>query len=439
MSELKVRIPVPLWERLRVANTLARLDYVAVPAPTTRQEEDKLLAFATFFSRIQDQRTLFGKELPILWRPYLVAVTLPNRPGGEYFLCIEGFTSESDIRLFHRVMSQSRYQYLYQPWKLCYEASKIRRPAGPSNSAVDESLEGGGTYCGRVVGFEDALNGAWISTIGGVIEVDGKLYAMTTAHSPPTPQPSDDGSQLDTLVACQDSDFPETVQPAYLIERDANKNADDADQEAIPKLGAAARAKPWAGSITTLEAHDLKLLPVSRDAQLPNYLEYRDTAGDESQENTRYVTTMCSDPSGRDAIVVAGVSGLHQGVMGPAASFLIERNKLPQKVWTMDVIPSYGKSGCPCLTLGCRLDNDANATSRPDKFYCSRGLRLVGVYPGQVRRFACNRINNRMLFRTCSCETSRDRLRGHRRFNAIREGQDCPPSLSLRMAQRIRL
>lgn len=342
--ELQVSIPVPLLERLRVASTMARLDHTAVPVLMTSQDKEKLRTFSTFLSRVQDQITLFGKELPVC-RHYLVAVTKFGNV--EHFVCIEGLTLKKDIKLFHKVMSQSRYRYLYYPWKLCYEASEIRRPAGSLTSPVDEDpSEDIDTYCGRTVVFHDDDEGTWTSTIGGVVELSGALFIMTTAHRPELRRASDHtaDSPADTLV---DGDFPEIVQPAYLIgpEPWLDKSTAGRDGDEITSGNLTLETgNPWSQGIVH-EDVDLRLLPISRKDHLPNYIQYKDPSGGPSGSGwKRYITSTCSAPGSRPVFFKKGVSSLCKGHMEPSSSFLVEGGKLPSEVWTMRVNRTDGMS-----------------------------------------------------------------------------------------------
>ncbi|KAK0733220.1 hypothetical protein B0T26DRAFT_7529 [Lasiosphaeria miniovina] len=205
-------------QKLATLNFVSQKELAARPIPVGNAEISKLRALSAFLSPIKDQITLLGKELPRC-RHHLVELGPQHESSGpsKVYICIEGLTNPADIKLFHKVMSQTRYRYLYEPWGLCYEALKISRRAADHHVL---QLQGNGdTYCGAVL--ETSTGSGIFSTIGGLIEVDGNIYAMTTSHHPDKYEPTIEEnlkslleSQADTLA---ESDFPDDLEPAFVL------------------------------------------------------------------------------------------------------------------------------------------------------------------------------------------------------------------------------
>lgn len=108
----------------------------------------------------------------------------------ETGISIIGLRSEDEIRASHKAFSTTAIRDLYSPLRLCYDTGDIRRLArvvvedyGYNFLHVLHSLEG--TICGvRIATTRAPDRIRWISTLGGIMEVDGKMFAITASHMP---------------------------------------------------------------------------------------------------------------------------------------------------------------------------------------------------------------------------------------------------------------
>ncbi|KAK3688675.1 hypothetical protein B0T22DRAFT_160720 [Podospora appendiculata] len=350
---LSVRLPLSKLERLSKLNFVGSMDLRAQSVRMTKAEETKLRTFSTFLSTAKTQIILFGKQMPRC-RHRLVTLDTGTPPAPVKYICIEGLRDPADIKLFHKVMSQTRYRSLYEPWKLCYEASSISKPAA-SHYAV-QKLKDKDTYCGAVLELQDGAD-RWLSTIGGLVEIGGQLYAMTTAHQPDEAPPfvGDDSSfpasPADTLV---EDNFPDDVESAYVFTPDTATHTIPPRTSLERKFSTLSSSTspspppfpfdlPYARPI--IHGQDWQLIPVYRQRQLPNSIH------EPWRTEKNYIFDVCDSPSGRSVAVNAGISGICYGTMSLSASFLIGDDDLVQEIWTVDGLES-ATSGIADLAQG---------------------------------------------------------------------------------------
>lgn len=347
IPSFKAKVPLPMLERLKTASLVAHLDVQAHPALATRADREKLKDFSTFLSPVKNQMNLFRKQLPRC-RHHLVQVTMPGQTSPETFICIEGLTDTNDIRTFHKVMSQTRYQSLYHPWRLCYEASEIHRPASDAETIEEPWSLHAETFCGRLLRSELSL-ASWVSTTGGLIEIDGEIFAMTTAHSPhqELPYPDDqtfdaESSPTQTLV---NEDFPDDAYPAYIL---AQVGQPTGQRDDGPEAHESRYPPPLvtSGNVVALEQHDIKLMTVDPSHQLPNLIRV-DRWQSDTPSGTLYVDGLCDDPAGMRAAAATGMSGTCLGRITHSPSFIIEGGKKPEEVWTMILDDGISESRVP--------------------------------------------------------------------------------------------
>ncbi|KAK3384038.1 hypothetical protein B0T24DRAFT_607185 [Lasiosphaeria ovina] len=351
-SNIPVSVPMTRLQRLATLNLVSQKDLIARPIPVGNAEISKLRAFSAFLSPIKDQITLFGKELPRC-RHHLVDFEPQHESSGasKAYICIEGLTNTADIKLFHKVMSQTRYRYLYEPWGLCYEAMKISRLAADHHVL---QLQGNGdTYCGAVL--EPSTGSEKFSTIGGLVEVDGNIYAMTTSHLPDKYQPVVE-EKLKSLLENQadnlaESDFPENVEPAWVLTFDQDDYSAFSEISTETREGFfldrapeeiseyRERSFPNNRSLAVIEGDDWKLMPMDHRRQLPNI--FFPSHGDK-----KYIINVCESPSGCAVAVVAGVTRPQSGTMSLGPSFLVG-DGIVQEIWTTYMSKSGPGNSCP--------------------------------------------------------------------------------------------
>ncbi|KAK3349270.1 hypothetical protein B0T25DRAFT_569921 [Lasiosphaeria hispida] len=127
-------------------------------------------------------------------------------------------------------MSQRKYRNYYEPWKLCFWTTGVSGLAAETCYLCQDQDDM--TFCGALV-YVTTDDGSRVSTIGGLVEVDGQLYAMTTSHPPSPPiQGTSASASLSSAATLRDEDFPDDVGAALVFTPKASGNWESA--ESIP-------------------------------------------------------------------------------------------------------------------------------------------------------------------------------------------------------------
>jgi hypothetical protein len=394
-----VQIRLSKRERLKQLRLTSKENVGAEDFKWTEEETIKLRTFSEFVNPIKAQINLFGKQLPMC-RHSLVNIQLTPVDDRVKHICIEGLSREEDIVCFHAVMSQRRYRKLYEPWKLCYEASKLVKAAAVDLGAGESSAEKHQQHsiCGAPVMAMNKDGAAlWFSTAGGLVQItyQGKegVYAMTSSHRPDFAPPADSLSSLnaswaDTVV---DDDLPEDVESplVFLSEKHADEEDDGIQQDSI--LESARRDAIWdnfrqnwgfhqPNTITpsevyyilglqgngqselsisfnsrptvmkdALEGPHCLFIPVDQEFCQTNFvtIEVGNSMGRLTGARRRYVTGIGDDPSGRPVFISTGFSGACTGNIAMNPSFVTGMGDEVTEVWTVDLDDGNSKNSKP--------------------------------------------------------------------------------------------
>jgi len=352
---IPVQVPVSKLERVRTLKFRSRQKLNAREITLSRAELNKLQAFSTFVGTA-NQLTLFGRQLPPCHR-YAVKVELDGSPPQTY-ICIDGLTCEADIRDFYAVMSQQKYRKYYEPWKLCFKMVQISYTSGEEKTDLDlghDEL----TLCGTLLTVAH-LGNTRVSTIGGLLEVNGYMMALTTSFGPRTMVSGlrqggrNDGAVSSTATTLHDVDFPEDVEEALVLEGETTTIAPaihsmkisggDEEPTSTSQLDIAAPITPIRGAVG--HRADCRLVPVKPQYELPNMVWLDDLAGQDQQPSRHYITEVCQDPSLASVKVRAGASGIHSGIMSLGPSF-VDGDEEPLEVWTLHLDDGTGTTKLP--------------------------------------------------------------------------------------------
>lgn len=372
------RNKLEILRTLRIAGSATMKIEDLEESPT---DKDKLRTFLRILSSKNHQIELFGKELP-LCKASLVGVREDGARATTY-ICIHGFRNAADITRFHSAMSHKRYRQLYDPLKLCYDTEQFgsksgsadselvkQDPLGPASfvlSPIPELTEAprpesstekdttqtfyhykpvaeDRTYCGAL--FRRTVGRPCVATLGGLVVIDGMTYIMSCQHgftenSTPTMR-----SLADTLV---ETDLPDDVEgplvfslgsvpdgPGDLPELDATP-AQDADPSSAQDSNAEWKALPISGAI--IYGPEWCLIPIERDAILPNFVERSRTEKDkDSKEPEIHYLEKISEPRASSPVLIITSSNTEcSGVVSPKTSFIFGGGTAeePLEVWTV--------------------------------------------------------------------------------------------------------
>lgn len=147
---------------------------------TFRELEDAETKFQEFESFIRAEGKYLG--LPEGCKPFervLIQGSKENSKPCPY-IRFTNFRTEEDVRKYHAALSKRKVKSQYHPpLRLCYEIQRLNFHA--ANANVDVEGDPGDTLCGKTAVIEDGGTRRLV-TIGGLIKVDNKLYAMTAGH-----------------------------------------------------------------------------------------------------------------------------------------------------------------------------------------------------------------------------------------------------------------
>jgi hypothetical protein len=252
-------------------------------------------------------------------------------------------------------MSQRKYRKYYEPWKLCFKRVEVSYTSGK-----DADLDIGHdelTLCGTLLHAANS-GGTRISTIGGLLEVNGHLMALTSSFDPqPVPFGGGQNEKLDVTdssraTTLNDIDFPDDIAEALVL-----KSEESATRPAAPpgikKMVLGGDKGPVsmfypdiASPITPVrelvgDKADCRLIPVKDQYGLPNIVWFDSHSDKDHQASRHYITDFCRDPSLASVMLRAGASGIHSGIMSVGPS-LIDGRYEPLEVWSLHLDDGTG-------------------------------------------------------------------------------------------------
>jgi hypothetical protein len=364
---LEVRVPLQLKERLKTLNLSSSLQLIVDDnAEFQSTDLERLKHFNHFLD--QNGSALF-RGLPS--RNLLLTLVAVTDPSTSWpYICIKGLMKDSEITSFHAILSQRSVRAYYKPLKLCYDKGLVERAASGATYQTNMS-DTSDTLCGTLLRTEEPGQGVWISTIGGIIEVDKILYAVTTAHYPsiadsnsdestPASTSSSPGSSVaDTLV--EEGEIDPDVEPALIIdtwkEQENQRelaHASTSSQVLLPRPPKPTNPFFWPdlGNTTVLAGSDWRLLTIDPLYQLPNCIPFQRSAlriqqGGEGQIlandlSPRYLQGYPILQSKRRIFILAGVSGICPGILLGNISFLRLRGEGSRLVWSAKLDKGFG-------------------------------------------------------------------------------------------------
>ncbi|KAI1393366.1 uncharacterized protein F4822DRAFT_9683 [Hypoxylon trugodes] len=372
-----VQVPLSKLERARKLTFATSDTFTAEKIEANSDEKERLREFMNFLTPSKNQHALFKRQLP-LFAVTLVSINTRHAsrhvlpPGtARTYICIHGSLSDADVSEVHAVLSTKKNRQRYSPWRLCFNQITIT-PAAASSSSEDGYYRANinskiQTLCGAQLQIiEPQLS--WLSTIGGLVEIDGRYFAITTSHKPGKPSDTDhDSLILDTLhtETLSDVDFDDDVDSAIIIRDGSNAETARIDysnsennkvhfnttkqlrySEKSPsqeeQVGPSGPQTSWCDiktSAPTLSGVEWHLIPVKEQYQFPNILigpniTAKENNHESAKPNPRYALKYSSCLVEADVYVKSGRSGLLKGNLLPSPSFFaIPGHETALEVW----------------------------------------------------------------------------------------------------------
>jgi hypothetical protein len=370
---LDVQLPLPMRERLKSWNLSSSLHLIADEnAEFQSADFERLKQFIHFLD--ENCPALFHGRLARNLCFTLVAISPSSTLGSSTsspYICVKGLMKESEITSVHTVLSQRSVRAHYKPLRLCYDKSLVETAASGATYQTNTS-EVPETLCGTLLRTEQRGKGVWMSTIGGIIEIDGKFFVMTTSHHPSTADTTSDESVEGSMSETEDSSVADTlveknsldadIEPALIIDtwKEQERPDDVVDSATTEPLQFTEPPRPtnpffWPDFApeTVAEGSDWRILVVEEKLQLPNSIPFQQRSeGNSQQQQTsaraqthrRYLEAYPTEPSRRPVCIMAGISGLCSGLLSSNVSFLTLRGERSRAVWSVKLDPGFGKS-----------------------------------------------------------------------------------------------
>ncbi|KAJ0121939.1 hypothetical protein J7T55_002449 [Diaporthe amygdali] len=327
--------PVPdlITKNHRIRRILERVNWTKLrgdsveEVATFRELEDAETKFQEFESFIRAEGKYLG--LPEGCKPFERVLIQGSMAGSKPcpYIRFTNFRTEEDVRRYHAALSKRKVKHQYHPpLRLCYEIQRLKYHA--ANAGVHFEGDPDKTLCGKTAMIEDAGTRRLI-TIGGVIQVDKKLYAMTAGHAATAADELKNTSETESSFGpySDDAEYDDDVESA-LICGGPGTNSDagwqphrDSHNDEHQNTSESA-ALTFHGSSMSGDDWSLHLIEDPLLA-LPNALPEMDSV------TTRYMTYPASQPFPGLVCLIAGVSGpvvipMLPGVHGDSGSWVVD-------------------------------------------------------------------------------------------------------------------
>jgi hypothetical protein len=299
----------------------------------------------------------------------LTLVSITGIPTAEEptYICIRGLRGEDEIARIHKKLSTKSGRKLYRPLRLCYDTTLIM--SASTEDIYEADMTGTQfTLCGTLVQTSHSGSRNLISTVGGLVEIDGKIFAITTSHHLQEDESSEDASSRSPDTSTEGETFDEDVEQALIVDNWKRHRDEDTALESqlvcIPRYRESS-TPPWTElGRSVAQGSDWRLLSVEDVLFRPNaiLLPSEDTGapqpsktprrGYEEGMSRRYLTSYDSPdstPSKRGVYIIAGASGICPGVLSRSVSYLRIGSSQSSIVWTARLKPGISMILCsPC-------------------------------------------------------------------------------------------
>lgn len=286
--------------------------------------EEKYLRFESFF---RDQsKSLKGLPRDLLIWPERALRPSTNGSGVIAYIRLVGFRRWKHVKACNKLLSSKDWASMYSPpLRLCYDIqpSGLQLNAGPRDARL-LGLQPLETLCGSLVLVGSGEDERTV-TVGGLIEVNQKSWAITTSHLPcPSSGPTSEDAEIDD----EDSDFGDDLDSALdpaLITMPRDEGQNDKPRGDSPGVSGDIATGPSTilGQIGP-EGNDWALIPIDEPTlRLPNSFCPMGSG------QAIYLSQEADKPSSDLIWAIAGVTGSFQARMSPARIQI----PLPSGVW----------------------------------------------------------------------------------------------------------
>jgi hypothetical protein len=269
------------------------------------------------------------------------------------YICVLGLQTHQAVKIMNAVLCKSKARRLYHPEiRICYDLSKVDACASDNTSVVYATPST--TLCGTLA-IVKHQNEQRAVTIGGLIKIADRFYAITTSHvisgtiSEESPRKS--SNILDDIISDMD-DYDNDVESALVVGRETEESS-STDEKSSP-IFTRSRSPTSVDfgpsrALGTLEQSGLEwsLIGIQNPSlQLPNFAANEEevkTVARSTRPERSYISIVAELPSSMTVTVLAGASGQVKARLSPNEAY----THLPSgdfvQTWTLSFEDGTGK------------------------------------------------------------------------------------------------
>ncbi|KAJ4361317.1 hypothetical protein N0V95_002019 [Ascochyta clinopodiicola] len=268
------------------------------------------------------------------------------------YIRVMGLTTDQAIKTMNVLLSKSEVRKLYHPHiRICFDRSKLEASASDDASTVYGTPST--TLCGTLSVIKYGSIQRTV-TIGGLIKVADRFYAITTSHIVPSTshEPFRTSISLSDDTTIDENDYDDDVEPALVIERGPEESS-SYDGESSSTFTSnplpADVSSGYSTSLGPLEESGLEwsLIRIHKPwLQLPNFAANEDdlkTGVGSPPSDRSYISSVAERPSGMTVTVLAGVSGQVKARMLPNEAYTHLPSGNFVQTWTLSFKDGTGK------------------------------------------------------------------------------------------------
>jgi len=350
-TEIPVEVRLSIPERLRTLVLASSLGLKADPmVDFTESDKQKLHQFQREFNRVR-MEWFRGRPMPSMRFELVVlrkdgakqqgsGATTHGRIEGTTSICIRGLQTDKDIQEFHRVMSRDFVRRLYPGLRLSYDRSLINTVAKEAEQVHEYQPSWlGETLCGAALHTMTAGASGYQSTIGGVVNAGGLLFAISTSHQAENrAQPSGAASSRDSTL--MEGEYDEDVESPLILDLLEEMKTPEANDSEAPSISRLHWDSLSANTTSAgLAGDDWRLIPMSGRHCLPNAVPTDLLSGRFKGPSTKegkktYIVDYIKTPTLKRVFVLGGFTKLSTATLLSSPSFLSIHGGPADEIWT---------------------------------------------------------------------------------------------------------
>lgn len=346
--------PLPVAVRLGKRERLLSLTFTS----TVKLLGDDTVTFndmywdrlATFMDAWERNNSVWFHNLPMRnLSTTLIAIKKyksQDSDSGIPYICIRGLTEEKEIAAFYAVLTQKHVQFYYDPLRICFDRSNIQNASNEKLFVTPGPVDW--TTCGAIAVMQTGEE-VHYSTVGGLLEIDGKGFLMTANHEKAYQKPNEPTrvSQFNSkITSCEDSS--PLVVDCWSSNSSSGPQTDSPPPRPLKPLHKQLKTSFWGpqpeivGQYWRAYVGKCPEYMVPNAFLLPSYPGNNVISAKDSliSPDLRFVSSIGTGIEGtsnqsKEVVILAARTGTCFGTLSPNISFLNLRSLPWTRVWTM--------------------------------------------------------------------------------------------------------